>query len=64
MQILLKPWEILLKELFFNKILALQSANAIKSKFLTNSFQGFFLPFRSSLFKEQLLFASGIGPYP
>ena len=41
MQVLLDPWEILLKELFFNKISSLQTANAIKMKFLQNSFQGF-----------------------
>ena len=41
MDVLLNRWEILFKELFFNKISALQPANAIKTKFLQNSFQGF-----------------------
>ena len=45
MHFLLNPWEILVKELFFNKILALQPANAIKTKFLANSFQEFCLLF-------------------
>ena len=48
MQVLLNPWEILVKELFFNKILPLQPANAIKTKFLVNSFQLFGLVFRNS----------------
>ena len=44
-QFLLNPWDILVKELFINKISVRQSANAIKTKFLTNSFQGFCLLF-------------------
>ena len=48
MQVLLNPWEILVKELFFNKISTLQPANAIKTKFLTNSFQGLCLLFRNN----------------
>ena len=47
MQVLLHPSEILVKELFFNKISALQPPNAIKTKFLPNSFQGFWLLFRN-----------------
>ena len=47
MQILLNPWEILVKEFFFDKILALQPANAIKTKLLANSFQRFSLHFRN-----------------
>ena len=47
MQILLNTWGILVKELFFNKILVLQPANAIKIKFLPNNFQGFCLIFRN-----------------
>ena len=38
MQDLVNPWEILVKILFFNKISALQPANARKTKFLANSF--------------------------
>ena len=53
MQVLLNHWEILVKELFFNKISTLHPPNAIKTKFLANSFQGFCLLFRN---KEQLLF--------
>ena len=42
MQVLLNPLEILVKEFFFfNKTSALQPANAIKTKFLANSFQRF-----------------------
>ena len=48
MQVLLNPWEILVTELFFNKISALQPANKIKAKFLGNSFQVFFLLFKNS----------------
>ena len=48
MQVLLNPWEILVTELFFNKISALQPANEIKAKFLGNSFQVFFLLFKNS----------------
>ena len=33
MQVLVNPWEILVKVLFFNKISALQPANARKTKF-------------------------------
>ena len=40
-EVLLNSWEILVKELFFNKISALQPANAIKTKFFAISFQGF-----------------------
>ena len=43
MQVLLKSWEILVKELFLNKIPALHPTNAIKTKFLANSFYGYFL---------------------
>ena len=32
MQVLLNPWEMLVKEMFFNKISALQLADAIKTK--------------------------------
>ena len=42
-EVLLNSWEILVKELFFNKISALQPANAIKTKFFASSFQGFCL---------------------
>ena len=46
MQILLNTWEILVKEFFFfNKILVLQPANAIKIKFLPNNFQAFLSAF-------------------
>ena len=55
-QVLLNPWEILIKELFFNKVWALQPANTIKTKFTSNSFQSFCLLFRNSWFKEQLFF--------
>ena len=48
MQVLVNPWEILAKELFFSKILPLQPANAIKTKFLANDFQGFCLLFRNN----------------
>ena len=48
MQALLNPWEIPVKELFFNKIPALRPGNAIKTKFLVNTFQGFCLIFRKS----------------
>ena len=42
MEVLLNSWEILVKELgFFNKISALQPANAIKRKFFTNRFPPF-----------------------
>ena len=41
MQVLLNPWEIIVKELLLNKISALQPANAIKAKFLANIFQEF-----------------------
>ena len=47
-QVLLSPWEILVTELFFNKISALQPANEIKTKFLGNSFQVFCLLFKNS----------------
>ena len=39
MKVLLNPWEILVKKLFFNKISTLQTANEIKTKFLPNSSQ-------------------------
>ena len=48
MEFLLNPWKILVKELFFNKISALQLANATKTKFLAKSFQGFCLRFRNN----------------
>ena len=48
MQVFLNPWDIFVQELFFSKISALQPANAIKTKFLANSFQGFCLLFRNS----------------
>ena len=44
-QVLLNPWEILMKELFFNKVWALQPANTIKTKFTSNSFQQFLSAF-------------------
>ena len=47
-QVLLNPWEILVKELFFNNISFLLPANAIKTKFLANDFQEFCLLFRNS----------------
>ena len=40
-QILLESWKILVKVLLFNKTSALQSANAIKSKFLVKVFKDF-----------------------
>ena len=48
MQVLLNPWEMLVKELLFNKIFALQPVNARKAKFFAISFQGFCLLFRNS----------------
>ena len=39
-QVFLNPWEILVDDLFFNEISALQPANAIKAKFL-KFFKGF-----------------------
>ena len=48
MQLLLNLWEIRVKELFFSKVSALQPVNAIKAKFLANSFQGFCLLFSDS----------------
>ena len=41
MEVLLNPMELLVKELFFNKILALKPANAIKTKFLQKVFNDF-----------------------
>ena len=41
MRVLVNPWEILVKELFFSKTSPIQPANAIKTKFLANEFQGF-----------------------
>ena len=46
--VLLNPWKILVKELFFKKISALQPVNAIKTNFLAKRFQGFCLLFRNS----------------
>ena len=43
MQVLLNPWGILGKELFFHEISVLQPPNAIKMKFLANSFSHFML---------------------
>ena len=43
MQVLLIPWEILVKELFFSKTSVLQPANPIKTKPLANKSQGFCL---------------------
>ena len=48
MQVLLNPWGILVKKLFFNKISSLQTTNAIKTKFLANSLQGFCLLFKNN----------------
>ena len=38
MQVLVNPWEILVKVLSFNKTSTLQPTNARKTKFLANSF--------------------------
>ena len=47
-QVFLNHWEIIVKELFsFNTILALQTANAIKTKFIAKVFQGFCLHYSS-----------------
>ena len=47
-QVFLNPFKILVKELFFNEILALLPANAIKTKFLANNFQRFSQLLRNS----------------
>ena len=48
MHVLQTSWEILVKQLLFNKIVVLQPANAIKTKFLAISFLEFCLRFRDS----------------
>ena len=48
MQVLLYHWEILVKELLFDKISVVQHVNAIEMKFLAKIFKGFWIFFRSS----------------